>query len=90
MAMNPDAAALLGSNESEPISIYRVYFDILINMEEASDPIRMSDSLDVAAGQDIREAQAKVEEFVMNSGKYGNNASEFYVTGSKRLASTEI
>ena len=88
---NNDAAALLGSEEKQPVYIYRVYFDVLVNMEESEEhPITISDSLDVDAGRDAREAQAKVEEFVLNSSKYHIPTSEFYITSTKRLAGTEI
>jgi hypothetical protein len=88
--LNNDAAAFLGTDEKQPIYIYRVYFDLLVQIEEEENPITLSDSLDVDAGRDIREAQTKVEEFVMSSGKYHIPASEMFITGAKRLAATEI
>ena len=92
MASNSDAAAFSGisSTSSEGKYIYRVYFDITLSIEENEEPVRMSDSLDCLAGQDAREALSKVEEFVMNSDKYTASPIEFFVTGVKRLAGTEI
>jgi hypothetical protein len=89
---NSDAAALLGRPDSEfqAQSIYRVYFDLLIEVEDSDDPIKLSDSLDTLAGVEARDAQQKVEEFVLNSGKYKITPIEFYITGTKRLATTEI
>jgi hypothetical protein len=87
---NNDAAAFLGLNEKQPVFIYRVYFDVLVVVEEEDHPITLSDSLDVDAGRDAREAQGKVEDFILNSGKYHIPATELFITGTKRLASTEI
>ena len=87
---NSDAAALLGQPDKDPVYIYRVFFDVLLSIEESEEPINISDSIDVSSGPDAREAQAKVEDFVINSGKYKGPANEFFITGSKRLATSEI
>jgi hypothetical protein len=94
ISSNNDAAALLGDTEKVTVYIYRVYFDMVVSVEtEAGEELNsavLSDSLDVDAGRDVRDAQTKVEDFVMNSGKYNVPVSEFYITGSKRLAMSEI
>jgi hypothetical protein len=87
---NNDAAALLGEQEKSPLFIYRVYFDIIVSMEDEETPVLVSDSLDVDAGRDAREAQDKVEEFVLRSTKYKIPVTEFFISGCKRLAGTEI
>lgn len=86
-----DAAALLEQSNADATYIYRIYFDIVIaSADESEHTIKISDSFDVLGGQDAREAQTKVQEFVMSSGKYPAEPVEFYITGSKRLAGTDI